>query len=622
MPLVAKIRFSSPLPQLDKEFDYLVPHEFADTIDFGFLVEVPFGSGARPKTGIVCGLGEDENPRDKLLSVTKVVSTKSVLSREQLQICLAVAARQAGTVGELLSTAVPKRYVKVESNFPASDSARTPELSESSLLLEQLADHERLYFQPELIVGDSGLADWTLNFAIACHRELNKGRSTLIVLPDFAEMAKFERALAEFGLSQHANRHSSLDSGSARYESHLKALHEVSINYGLRSASFSAAKNLGLILLWDDGDESHTEQSSPYWSSREVLLQRAALEKSKLVLASHSPSAEVIRLIDIKHLEPVLATQHPPKVIVTELSDRLDSQTFALISNTLREGHPVLIQIANAGWASALVCVSCKELRVCPSCSTPIWIDPSGVSRCRSCKLQVEHAPCSCGKTSSRPTKLGASAFSKQMERSFPDVNVLHSNGENRLVSLNRGPVLVVATPGAEPEVDGGFGCVVIADAQSMLGSPRLRALEQSLAKWANAISLASRNAAIVFVGLVGELSKQMMQLHFHEAVNEDYKDRLDLGLPPITRIASIVSGNEVDHQRLIQQLREELPADKVKELGVTQLNTVVLDFPYSYGMELASQLREITQKLSATSKSKKPGERVYRINMDDGKVI
>ena len=622
MPFVAKIRFSSPLPQLDKEFDYLVPQELSETIGFGFLVEVPFGSGGKPKIGVVCGLAEEESPREKLLSVTKLVSTRSVLSPEQLEICIAVATRQAGTVGELLSAAIPKRYVKVESKFTEIDNSNVPACRESSTLSDQLSSLSRIYFQPSLFLGDSEVTDWATSFAIACHRELVKGRSSLVVLPDFAEMAKFERALNNFGLTNWAKRHSSFESGSVRYENHLKSLHQISINYGLRSAAFSPARDLGLILLWDDGDESHTEQSSPYWSSREVLLQRAQLENTKLVLASHSPSSEVIRLIEMKHLEPVLKVEALPQAMVTNLSDRLDSQTFALISNTLKAGNPVLIQIANAGWASALVCVSCKEYRVCPSCATPIWIDPSGLSRCRSCKLQVQQSPCSCGKTATRPTKLGASAFTKQMERSFPDASVLHSNGESRLVSVNRGPVLVVSTPGAEPEVDGGFACVVIADAQSMVGSPRLRALEQSLAKWANAISLASRGAAVVFVGLVGNLAQQMMSLQFHEAVKEDYRDRQDLGLPPITRIASIVASNEADHQRLINRLEEELPSDKVKKLGVTQANTIVLDFSYSYGMELASYLKEITQKLSATSKSKKPGERVYRINMDDGKVI
>jgi primosomal protein N' (replication factor Y) len=208
------------------------------------------------------------------------------------------------------------------------------------------------------------------------------------------------------------------------------------------------------------------------------------------------------------------------------------------------------------------------------------------------------------------------------MVRSFPDANVVHSNGENRLLNVKSGPLLLVATPGAEPEVEGGYECVVIADAPSMVGSPRLRALEQSLGKWANAISLAHHSASIVFTGLKGDLAEQMKQLGFYNAVAEDFNDRKDLGLPPITRIASITSTNPTDHHRLIELVRSKLDLEKVRELGVTQENTLVLDYSYSIGSELADLLKDLTLKLSASSKSKKPGERVYRINMDDGKVI
>jgi primosomal protein N' (replication factor Y) len=622
MPLVAKVRFSSLLPQLDKEFDYLVPIELSSTIHFGQLIEVPFGPGGKAKTGIVCDVSTVEKPREKLLSISSIVSPFIVLTKEQLELCKAVAHRQAGTVGELIAGAVPKRFVRVESK-PLVIEPTMPAQSElhPDYLVDALKINSRLYFQPRLFDGGA-LPDWAANFVAACHAELLQGKSSLVVLPDFAELEKFQRALKQFGLIDIATRHSSADTGSVRYANHLRSIGSISINYGLRSSAFSPAKNLGLIILWDDGDESHIEQSSPYWNSREVLLQRAELEKVKIVLASHSPSTEVIRLVEINHLVPLISERDESSVLVTELTDRLDSQTFALISNTLKEGKPVLVQIANAGWASALVCVGCKELRTCSNCSSSIWVDPSGKMRCRSCKSNIEQTACTCGKTSTRPTKLGASAFTSQMVRSFPDANVVHSNGENRLLNVKSGPLLVVATPGAEPEVEGGYACVVLADAPSMVGSPRLRALEQSLGKWANAISLANKSASIVFTGLKGDLAEHMKKLSFYNAVAEDFHDRKDLGLPPVTRIASITSTNQTDHQRLVELVRSKLDSDKVRELSVVQENTLVLDYSYSIGLELADLLKDLTLKLSATSKTKKPGERVYRINMDDGKVI
>lgn len=623
MPLIAKIRVSSPLPQLDKEFDYLIPVDLAAKIEFGHLVEVPFGSGSKPKIGVVCGVVEENLPRENLLTVLKLVSTFPVFTQEQLSLCKAVASRQAGTVGELLTVSIPKRYQRVESkiNTLASEPV-VIEMPSGGELTEALKSKTRLFYQPMLLDGAFESPDWAMNFAAACGVEYASGRSSLVVLPDFAELGRFERALTAHNLMPASIRHASADAGSERFLNHLRSTSTIGINYGLRSAAFSPAKDLGLILLWDDGDDSHIEQSSPYWTSREVLLQRAELENAKLVLASHSPSSEAIRLVEFKHLEPLIAEPTASSVVVTELTDRLDSQTFVLISKTLKAGKPVLVQIANAGWASSLVCVGCKELRVCTECQSSIWIDPSGKWRCRSCKAHLDPSACSCGKFGTRPTRLGASAFTKQMERSFPLATVVHSNGENRLVSIKSGALLVVATPGAEPEVEGGYDCIVIADAIGMVASPRLRALEQSLGKWANAISLGSTSTTTVFVGLRDVLAADMKELDFYKAVEDDYKDREDLGLPPITRIASITSSNQIDHQRLLEAVKLEITSEKVRELGVVQINTLVLDYGYSFGVELAEILKRIAQSLSTSSKSKKPGERVYRINMDDGKVI
>jgi hypothetical protein len=113
-----------------------------------------------------------------------------------------------------------------------------------------------------------------------------------------------------------------------------------------------------------------------------------------------------------------------------------------------------------------------------------------------------------------------------------------------------------------------------------------------------------------------------MRKLDFFGSVSEDFLDRKDLGLPPITRIASITTSNDVDHQRLVDAVEADIPSDKVRVLAVVQPRTLVLDYGYSFGGELAHSLKAICQKLTSSSKSKKPGERVYRINMDDGKVI
>lgn len=624
MPQVAKVRFSSPLPQLDKEFDYLVPEEIKKELKFGHRVEVPFGPGGKSKTGVVCGITEDTSPRENLLAIRSIHSARPVLSEKQLQLCIAVANRQAGTVGELLDTAIPKRFIRVEAKYQVEEQVEVSQAKAgvASGLSEYLEQDSKIFFQPALVSAGSVAPNWAFEFVGVAAHHFREGRSSLVVLPDFAELTRFEKALAHAGLSAVSIRHSASDTGSDRYLNHLRSLDRVGINYGLRSACFAPAKELGVIMVWDDGDESHTEQSAPYWTSRDVLLQRCEIEGTELVMASHSPSSEAVRLVEIGHLKLQAIQTANPEVKITTLDDRIDSQTFGAISQSLATGRPVLIQIANLGWASALACTSCKELRKCPNCDSSIWVDPAGMFRCRSCKTKLQLPACSCGKTSTRPTRLGASAIAQQMSRAFPEATVVNSNGENRITSIKGGRLLVVATPGAEPEVEGGYGVVVLADAARMVGSPRLRALEQSLAKWANAISLANQDSTVIFVGLKDTLASKMTCLDFYGSMLDDYQDRIELGLPPTTRLASITSSNSADFNRFLDSFNSHVPTEKRRILPIEQPNTLVVDYQYSFGLEMASILRELTSTLTQSSKTKKPGERVYRINMDDGKVI
>jgi len=620
LPKIAAVRFASPLPQLDREYDYLIPDGMS--LVFGSLVEVPFGSGKKAKSGVVTDIKELSDHKGELGSITKLLSVHPQTSVEVLELCNQVAQRQASTVGEILASALPKRFVRAEKNVTPAPLFDRSVGAGTSLLDEALLSSRRVHYTPALIAGSDGIPGWSMDFARVAMKELLEGKSSLVVLPDYREVRHFELALDLLGLTQHSLRHVSTDTGSIRYSNHLLAQVSSAINYGTRTACFSAIKDLSIIMLWDDGDESHTEQGSPYWNSRDVLLQRQQIEDTQIVIASHSPSSESLRLIDLNYFVASDASGVKPLVRITDSFTRLDDETFALVSKSLSDGKPVLIQIANLGWASAIACSTCKELRKCPNCQSGIWIDPAGMYRCRNCKQSDSLPPCSCGGTNTRPVRIGASAIAAQFRRSFPKTTILESNGDNPLISTTASGVLVVATPGSEPDVVGGYDLIVIADAAQMIGAPRLKALEKAVGSWANAISLASKQSLVIFVGLSGVIADQIKELNFSAIVSGDFQDRLSLGLPPSTRVASVISNNLPDFNLFRERLEKNALAQRLRFLPSADKLCLILDYQYSDGAELAQLLRSLANFLTTQSKHKKPGERVYRINMDDSKVI
>jgi primosomal protein N' (replication factor Y) len=180
---------------------------------------------------------------------------------------------------------------------------------------------------------------------------------------------------------------------------------------------------------------------------------------------------------------------------------------------------------------------------------------------------------------------------------------------------------LVISTPGSEPDVPGGYAAVILADAGSMLGFPSLRALEQSALKWANAAAKLSPDGILVFVGLKDELADQARHLDFFGMVKGDYEDRKELSLPPVTRLASVTSVSGKDLGDFVTAFRTQVKVS-IREVTASQPGVFAFCYEYSNGAEIASLLRELTQDVSAKSKTKKPGQRLFRIAMDYWQVI
>ncbi len=120
--------------------------------------------------------------------------------------------------------------------------------------------------------GDS----WPTLLAHAAAATYASGRGSLICVPDHKDVARLDAALtAVLGAGRHVVL--TADSGPAqRYRSFLAVSRgAVRIVVGTRAAAFAPVHDLGLVALWDDGDDLYAEPRAPYPHTREVLLTRA-----------------------------------------------------------------------------------------------------------------------------------------------------------------------------------------------------------------------------------------------------------------------------------------------------------------------------------------------------------
>lgn len=641
MKKIAKLAIQSNLPQLDRLFDYYVPEALQDVVTIGSRVRVIFGRSKRPLDAFVVDFPSHSDFKGHLSDVLEVVGVKQTLQPNIFMLCQLLAERSACTLGELLRLAIPphmpRAFESHSQSLPVSHEAIRRHTANPDEYLKQIIGTESKSFiqvEPRAVETDwgSGAASvpgWVKLFVELSLANIALGKSTIILVPDFREHEQVLWALKNSGLIDFVANYSQDQPKSKQYEAFLKALDtNPVIVLGSRSAAFAPAHNLGSILVFDEADRSYSDQSAPYLNTRDVVLVRQGIEQCSLVFASHSISCDIRRLLDSKFLVDRTRAFAVPRISNSEPGLRVDSHAYAAIKVGLQLG-PVLVQVASLGDSTAVYCKSCDEPARCKDCKGPLWIDSSGSKKCRWCNsFQLDYR-CACGGTELALGRAGATRTAAELGRAFPSARVIESTGVSRTVKIPRGKTLVVATAGAEPYVDGGYSAVVLLDARVALSRQNLRAQEEAVRVWANAVAKASLGAQCVLVGVSGELS-QLFCLWNHDKIAEnEYRSRKELMLPPSLRLGSITAELSILNELSILLSNQ----DGVIKIGPAPMGgstsdsqwRLIFKYPYSIGIDLAKSLKAEVSKVGAgktrTAASGRSA-RAITVKMNDPEVI
>ncbi|MFC7765456.1 primosomal protein N' family DNA-binding protein [Leucobacter soli] len=376
---VAHVLLDSALPQLDHLFDYAVPEELAEELCAGQRVRVPFRSQRRHSHGYVIGFSAQSDFGGELQPIAEIVGPVPQLSPDVWRLARSVADRAGGSAGDILRLAIPQRMVRVEKQHLAAaigdesgpdeggpgegepDEAApdegagagpgtapraefVPEQPECELA-ELLVDGGRLCITashgPERLATGEWVGGWAVRLARAALAVFARGRSAIVVTPDYRDLEQLRDAFEALGHSD-LIRVDARQSNAERYAGFLRALDPVPrVILGNRSAVYAPAHHLGAILMWDDGDPVLAEPLAPYVHARDAALVRAEQSGAGLYFAAHSRSAEVQRLVELDYVQ---AERFPPRrTRVTHADASIAPDAFAgrlpeFAARAIREG--------------------------------------------------------------------------------------------------------------------------------------------------------------------------------------------------------------------------------------------------------------------------------------------
>lgn len=583
---VARVAVDSPLPHLDRPFDYLVPAELSEIVVAGSRVRVRFAG--RLIDGWVLERIPASDHDGRLAYLERGVGDEPVLTSATARLFRAVADRWAGTFADIVRLGVPSRHARAESAArpERADPPVVPDLTAWSRYRAGAA------FVSAVGAGRGARAvwnatpgeDWPTRIAEAVQAALASGRGALVVVPDGRDSARVDHALSTV-LPDRSHVVLAADLGpQARYRRWLGVRRaDVKAVLGSRSAIFAPVADLGLIVVWDDGDDLYDEPRAPYPHTRDVAVLRAALEGTALLVGGFARTAESAMLVQSGWAHEVIADRAlvrdtAPRIVALgddfELerdpaaqSARLPALAFRTARQALADGRPVLVQVPRRGYVPSLACVNDRTPARCAHCHGPLAAaSGEAIAACRWCGRPAAGWRCPvCQGARMRATVIGSARTAEEIGRAFPGTITRTSAGESVLAEIPTGPSVVIATPGAEPVVPGGYGAALLLDGWALLSRPDLRAAEETLRRWCNAVALVAADGTVI-VGADESLVAVQALVRWDVAGHADRElaDRTELGFPPVTRMASL-TGAAADIAELLALA--QLPAT-TEELG------------------------------------------------------
>jgi len=589
---IARVLVDVPLAHLDRPFDYRVDADQDAAAVPGCRVKVRFAG--QLVHGFLLERADHTEHTGRLAYLERVVSAEPVLSPELAATARAVADRYAGSMGDVLRLAIPLRHARVEAeDMPRATAPRTPKppgepeawrvYERGAALITALANGAQARAVWQALPGE----DWPHRLAEAAAAVVAAERGVVLVVPDYRDVARVQAACVEL-LDADDVVALSADLGPAeRYRRWLRVSRGIArVVVGTRAAMFAPVRDPGLFVVWDDGDDLHAEPRAPYPHVRDVLTLRAHATGASLLVGGFARTAEAQLLVQTGWAHAVAAAravvrERAPRV--TGIGDdfelardpaaraaRLPALAFDAARTALASAAPVLVQVPRRGYVPALACGQCRTPARCRRCAGPLGLptaEPAGpqearLPACRWCGAQEPGFRCTaCGSARLRAQVVGAARTAEELGRAFPGTPIRTSGGDEVLAAVDAKPALVVATPGAEPVADGGYGAALLLDGWALLGRPDLRAAEETLRRWMTAAAMVrpAAEGGRVVVGADAGLVTVQALVRWDPAghAERELAEREQLGFPPAQRMAS-AQGSPQAVQKLLTEL--ELP--------------------------------------------------------------
>jgi len=517
--VIAEVVFDLPLHH---PFSYLVPPGL--TLSRGQRVSAPLHG--RQRVGLVVELREGDAAA--LKPIQRAVEPMPILSAAALALGRWAAEESLSSLGSTLLSLLPPppRAGSAESVAPAAEphrgAAPLPELWAGSQREAQLAD------------------------ALASGSD-----AALVIVPDRESAARWAKRLDA----------ARLDSGAAdadrRAAWFAAARGRTRVVVGTRSALLVPLPPPATVTLLDEHDAAHKPPGAPRLHSRELVVERARLEGSRLLLLSPTPSVESWWRADSgRFLRPAPEPGPWPEILTADTRGILRNHPLTLpltraIEDMTRAGRRVALIVTRG--AAALACNDCGALVRCAECGVALLL--SRDRKTLGCRLCARSEPVpdicpGCGGRVLSPFGWDPERVQASVIKRFPRLRVSRDPRSAQVV-VGTAALLRNVSPGS-------LGCAGFVQLDGLLRRPDFRAGERAWQLlWAAAEAVGPRGRVVVQTLHPEHYAVQAARAQDRDGFyKHELRFRAELGYPPFRRlcVVSVRGRSEAGARALVSE--------------------------------------------------------------------
>ncbi len=519
--------------------------------------------------------------------------------------------------------------------------AELPTLNEEQrTVLDQIhrsASSER----PGLLFGVTGSGKTSI-YAHLIAETLEKGRGAILLVPEIALTPQTMRNFVSWFGDQVALLHSGLSVGE-RYDEWKRIRRgEAGLVLGTRSAVFAPVRDLGLMILDEEQEDSYRSESSPRYNAREIARYRCLQEHAVMLLGSATPELRSRYLADtgayaLFRLKNRYNRQPMPPVHIIDMKKELQRGNSSDLSSELKDailqrmerGEQSILFLNRRGTNRLVSCTECGYVYRCPHCSVSMtWHARNRRLICHYCGTSrpLDRSCPNCG-GELRFIGAGTQRIEEELHEAFPDTAILRVDADSvapagshqalfRRFSEERIPIMVGTQMIAKGLNFDRVTLVGILSADQSLYANDYRAGERSFSLFTQVIGRCGR------ADLPGEAyiqtytpDSEIIRYAAKQDYDSFYRSELEmrrLQCSPPFRDWTAFSATGRDEAQLIRALhrcREQLiamlPKGEVQIFGPMPMPVVKVNDRYRYRLQLScSMTRQIRMVISSLLRS------------------